>query len=94
MSESYSTYFNSIGTKNTHLVKVWFGHNTVCKAHFMHVSLAFGVVLFAIAKVILFLPAQFCNAVDFTLSLLPTNFKLQYLINYNYSFDFNNSCRF
>ena len=35
MRQSYSTYFNSIGKKNTHLAKVWFGHNKGCQAHFM-----------------------------------------------------------
>ena len=44
----------------------------------VYVPLGFGVVLFA--KVCFFLPAQFCKAVDFTLALLYTNFKQQYLI--------------
>ena len=55
-----------------------------------YVALGFCVVLFA--KVCFFLPAQFCKVVDFTLALLYPNFKLQYLMNY--SFDFNNFCRF
>ena len=55
-----------------------------------YVSIIFGVVLFA--KVCFFLPMQFWKAVDFTLSLLYLNFKLQYLMNY--SSNFNNFCRF
>ena len=46
-----------------------------------YVALGFGVVLFA--KVCFFLPAQFCKVVDFTLALLYSNFKLQYLMNYS-----------
>ena len=55
-----------------------------------YVPLGFGVVL--IGNVCFLLPAQFCKAVDFTPALSYPNFKLQYLKNY--SFDFNNFCRF
>ena len=55
-----------------------------------YVPLAFGVVLFA--KVCFLLPMQFCKAVDFTLTLLYLNFKLQYIMNY--SSNFYNFCRF
>ena len=55
-----------------------------------YVPLGFGVVL--IGKVCFLAPAQFRKAFDFTPALLYPNFKLQYLMNY--SFNFNNFCRF
>ena len=88
MSQSYSTYFNSIGNKIYTLPRC--GLVTIQIARHFYVPLGFNVVLFA--KVCFFLPTLFCKAVDFTLALLYPNFKLQYLMNY--SFDFNNFCRF
>ena len=75
----------------TVLVQTYTPCQCVVWSQFMfHYLLKFGVVLFA--KVWFFLPVQFCKAIDFTLILLYRNFQLQYLINY--SFDFNNFCRF
>ena len=47
MSQSYSTYFNSIATKNTHLVKLKVVWSQQKMPDTFHVPLAFGVVLFA-----------------------------------------------
>ena len=51
-----------------------------------YVPLGFGVVL--IGEVCYLLPAQFCKAVDFTLALLYTHFKLQYCMNCSSNFIF------
>ena len=83
MSQSYITYFNSIGKKYTPCQGVvWSQHRL---SDTFYVPLIFGVVLFA--KVCCFLPIQFCKAVDFTLALLYPNFKLQYLMNYSSNFN-------
>ena len=94
MSQSYSTYFtfNSIGKKNTHLAKVWFGHNTDCQAHLCSSNFWCGFVcqgVFfhtnAVLKSCTFYTGSIVALLDFI-------FKLQYLMNY--SSDFNNFCRF
>ena len=88
MQQSYSTYFNSIDKKYTPCQGVVWSQYRLPGT--FYVPLGFGVVL--IGKVCFLLPAQFCQAVDFTPALLYPNFKLQYLMNY--SSDFNNFCRF
>ena len=88
MHQSFSTYLKSIG-KNIHTLPRC-GLVTIQFARHIYVPLSFGVVLFA--KVCFFLSVQFWKAVDFTLALLYPNFKLQYLMNYSY--DFQNVCRF
>ena len=89
MSQLCSTYFNSNGKKIHTLPRC--SLITIQSGTF-YVPLAFGVVLFAM--VCFFLPMQFWTAVDFTLALWYPNFKLQYLMNYSSSSNFNTVYRF
>ena len=43
MHQSFSTYFTVL-VKNTHLAKVWFGHNTVCQARLCSIRFWCGFV--------------------------------------------------
>ena len=61
--QSYSTYFNSIRIKYTPCQGVVWSQYRLPGT--FYVPLGFGVVLSMIGKVCFFLPAQFCEAVDF-----------------------------
>ena len=88
LSQSYSTYFNSIGKKIHTLPRFGLVTTQIVRHILCSINFWCGFV----CQGIFFFPMQFCKAVDFTLALLYLNFKLQHLMNY--SSDFNNFCRF
>ena len=69
---------------------MWFGHNIKYRLlGTFYVLFAFGDSgLFAKTCFLLSVRMQFCKAVDFSLALLYTNFKLQSLMNYSPDFKF------
>ena len=88
MSQPYSSaYFNSIGKKihtlpRCGLVTIQFARHILCSISFWCGFVCQGVFFHTSAVL---------QSTRFTLALLFTNFKLQYLMNY--SSDFNNFCR-